>query len=313
MSKVEMVRERLIMRIILLILLLASCSQFKTTEVVEPMKAPEGSLKVAVVNYEITGNKSVDRVVRKIESFMIQAKNAGAKILLVPELVTLDLFPTNPPDNQVQSLIESVAGEHSTYETRLSAYAKKHDIMLVGASSFVKKGKKFVNRAYIIYPDGKLKYQDKNYPTPWEVEHNVKKTSQLTKFEFENFKFVVLICHDAEFPKLSHKLSRIRPEVIFVPSQTDDDYGLERVKRTSQARAVEHMAYVVMTGTSSVAGAPWHTYQGQNFLMTPQNKYFTEPKNSGKKEVVSIFALDLEALKKARADKKQIYPARDEK
>lgn len=308
-----MVRENTFMRMILLALFLVSCSQLKTTEVEQSAKAPEGSVKVAVVNYQITGNKSIDRVVRKIESFMIQAKNAGAKILLVPELVTLDLFPSNPPDNQVQNLISSVAEQQSSYETRLSAYAKKHEIMLIGASSFVKRGKKFINRAYVIYPDGKVKYQDKNYPTPWEVEHKVKKTSHLKTFEFEDFNFVVLICHDAEFPKLSRKLSRIKPEVIFVPSQTDDDYGLARVKRTSQARAVEHMALVVMTGTSSVDGAPWHTYQGQNFLMTPQNKYFAEPRSSGKKEVVSIFALDLVALKKARADKKQIYPARDER
>lgn len=99
-----------------------------------------------------------------------------------------------------------------------------------------------------------------------------------------------------------------------MPSQTDDLYGLNRVKITSFARAVEQMSYVVMTGTSGDQDAPWHSYVGQNFLFTPQNKYFPKFNHEGpfNSEGLSLFTIDLEHLRVARKDSKQVYPARDE-
>ena len=188
--------------------------------------------------------------------------------------------------------------------------------MIVGAKHYVMRADRKVlnkvNRAYIVRPDGKLEHQDKIFPTPWEVKQGVKGGNKgIKKFQNEKFTFIVLTCHDAEFPNLSHKIAKLKPEVIFVPSMTDDLNGLRRVKRTSQARAVEQMSYVAMTGASSLRGAKWHTYQGRNFLFTPQNKYFSEPSASSLEESMSLFYIDIPRLRKARADKSQVYPVRD--
>ena len=143
------------------------------------------------------------------------------------------------------------------------------------------------------------------------MKQGVVGAEDIKKFNYEGFSFVVLTCHDAEFASLSQRIAKLKPEVIFVPSMTDDLNGLQRVKRTSQARAVEQMAYVAMTGTSSKAGAKWHTYQGKSFLFTPQNKYFIEPKSGGLEESLKMFYLDIPRLREARADKSQVYPVRD--
>ena len=58
-------------------------------------------------------------------------------------------------------------------------------------------------------------------------------------FKTEDFSFVILICHDSEFPQLSTKLLELKPQVIFVPSQTDGEFGRERVRATSRARAID--------------------------------------------------------------------------
>lgn len=298
------------MKYLLIIGLLISCAH---QEASRKVKTFEGHY-IASVNLKLTGEKDLKDLTQRMESWVKLAKERNAKIILFPELVTLDFFPHNPPDHQVASLIQAVAGQTSLFEKRLQAMAKTHDILIVGASTFKKRGKsRIYNRAYIVFPDGKLKYQDKNFPTPWEKRHGISKNKNIKTFKYADFKFVVLTCHDAEFPSLSKKLTRIKPDIIFVPSQTDSEFGFERVKRTSQARAVEHMSYVLMTGTAGDAQAPWHSYVGRNLLLTPQNKYFTEPEGSDHKEQLSLFAVDIEQLRLARKDKGQVYPARDDR
>lgn len=297
------------MKFLILLILFVSCAAPVTKEAPKDFKGPF----VGVVNLKVDGQGDLKSLMNKLESWVKIAKNAGAEIVLFPELVTLELFPVNPPDSQIPNLIRAVADQRTLFEKRLTALAKNHEVLIVGASTYVKNGsKRFFNRSYIAYPDGKLKYQDKNYPTPWEKKFNVSKTRNIRTFKYKDFKFVVLTCHDAEFPAISKKLTRIKPEVIFVPSMTDSIHGLNRVSRTSQARAIEHMSYVFMTGTSNDDKAAWHTYKGKNFLFTPQNKYFNEPGSSGFKEELTVYALDLAVLRESRADKSQVYPARDE-
>lgn len=275
-------------------------------------KAPQVGIPIAVVNLKISGAGTIDSLTTRIGEFASEAQKKGARVVLFPELPTLDLLSVNPADEDVKNELISMAKTQKEYEARLIEIAKKYQVMIVGANHYVLTGKSsFKNRAYIVKANGELSYQDKIYPTPWEVRQGVKSFKKIKTFKTEEFSFVVLTCHDAEFPDLSVRLSKIKPEVVFVPSMTDDLNGLSRVKRTSQARAIEHMAYVLMTGASSEKKAKWHTYQGRSFLFTPHNKYFKEPQGGDLDEQLKIFYLDLPSLRKARGDRKQVYPARD--
>lgn len=295
------------MKILLILLFgLISCTQVKTKALSHGQHK-----KIAALNYKIKAGKSWEDFANHLDYLISQASQLNAEYLLLPELITLDLFPVNPEDNEIPKSLEELAKLQPQYEQLLVDLSQKYKQTIIGASSIVKIKGKLLNRAYYI-SDSTLFYQDKIYPTPWETKYGIQKGEKLKTFDRGDHRFVILICHDAEFPILSRELTRIKPEIIFVPSQTDDELGLQRVKRTSQARSVEHMSYVAMTGTSGVDEAPWHTYRGRNYLFTPQNKYFIEPNSGGDLEEWTVFEYDLEKLKKARSDATQIYPARDE-
>jgi predicted amidohydrolase len=271
------------------------------------------SVKVAVVNFRVEGGRDFDSHIKKIKKFAEMSHHQGASYLLLPELIIFDLLPKIPQDKKIKDHLDELSLLGEDYARRLSEISLKYRINIIGASIVVKKKNQYINQAFYINESGLIQYQDKMQPTPWEVRNGFVGTKKLNVFKTNKFSFAILICHDSEFPTISSMLVNRAPEVIFVPSQTDDIHGLKRVKYTSAARAVEHMSYVIMTGTSGDKDAPWHSYVGQNFLFTPQNKYFEDAEKSGEmnREELSIFELDFEQIRTSRLDSKQVYPARD--
>jgi predicted amidohydrolase len=298
-----------------LIFSLSSCSLKPSVVEVDlnSSSALPSTTTVAVVNFEIRGGQDLKSHATRIRDFAKKSKSQGAAYLVLPELTVFDLMAVKPAEDQTKDELIKLARLSGEYQNALIKVAKEFDLNIVGASTVIKSGQGFLNRAYFIEPSGKLHYQDKLKPTPWEFEHGFMGVSKVRHFETKDFRFVILICHDAEFPSISVAISEFKPDVIFVPSMTDDVYGLSRVKITSEARSIEHMAYVIMTGVSSLPKAPWHAYEGKNYFFVPQNKYFENPKKSpsARSETLSFFSLDVAQLRKARADKKQIYPIRD--
>lgn len=286
-----------------------------TTPVQKNTSAPpvesEG-VRVASLNYRIEGGKDLHDMINHLEPFFAEASKNQAKYILIPELIVLDLFSTNPGDNEVPHELEKAAKLGEEYLLGLKNLSRKYALSVIGASFIVKEKDHYKNRAVYISPKQEVFFQDKVQPTPWEIRYGFKGAASIKTFKSPDFDFAILICHDAEFPEISTSLIFRRPEVIFVPSQTDDLSGLNRVFYTSGARAIEHMAYVLMTGTSSVPEAPWHSYQGRNVLFKPQNKYFSlGHEQSGLNEELSYYNFNIAKLRTARKDLKQVYPARD--
>lgn len=276
------------------------------------MGAPVEGVRVASLNYKIEGGKTLKDMTQHLERFISEAAANKATYILLPELIVLDLFSVNPSEEEVKKELVLVADLSEKYLLQLKELSAKYKINILGASFIVRKGNHFINRAVYIKPNLEVAFQDKVHPTPWEIRYGFKGAGSIKSFQGQDFNFSILICHDAEFPEISASLVFKRPEVLFVPSQTDDIAGRNRVKFTSSARAIEHMAHVVMTGTSGLENAPWHSYQGMNFLFQPQNKYFPEGIiHSNENEELSYYDLDITKLRAARRDLKQIYPARD--
>jgi predicted amidohydrolase len=293
------------MRILALFFFIISCSHNT------PVKIENADLRVGVINYKITGNQSIAQILEKLEMWATKAKSEQVEFLLIPELITLDFFPVKPKDENIPNHLMDLAKEAEAFELGLRVIAEKTNITLIGASTIVLKDNKLLNRGYVVTPNS-FEFQDKNYPTPWESRYKIQKSKGIKVFKNDKFKFVMLICHDAEFASISHELSKVKPDIIFVPSQTDTTHGLERVKRTSAARAIEHMSYVFMTGTTGNEKAPWHSYVGRNYFFSPQNKYFQDLPESSLREELTVFAVSLQSLRQSRLDPMQIYPARDE-
>ncbi len=305
------------MKTLLLFLLLAnsfSCTSFKPGTHDSDLKQNVG-IKIAVVNFQVAGGQSFSQHMAHIELIAQKASAENASYLLLPELTVFDLMPVNFEADKTHQELVKLAALAPRYQESLVDIGKKYKLNLIGASMVVKENNYFLNRALFINTEGNVQIQDKLRPTPWEASFKFKGASGVKFFTAPEFSFVILTCHDAEFPDISSGLVSAAPQVIFVPSMTDDQSGLNRVKLTASARAVEHMAYVLMTGTSGLSDAPWHAYLGQNHLFLPQNKYFkgmdspVGPSN----ETLTFYYLDLTKLRAARLDTKQVYPARDMK
>jgi predicted amidohydrolase len=270
-------------------------------------------VRVGVVNLLVKGGSSLEEHLARIDELAARAVKGRAQFLLLPELTVFDLLPVNPPSSEVAGELAALASLEQEYRTGLGAIARRRGLYLIGASAVARAGGELRNRAYLMTPDGGVRTQDKLYPTPWERKYGFTGGPAVELFLEGGVSLVILVCHDAEFPDISRGLAPLKPEVIFVPSMTDDLHGLERVRVTSAARAVEHMSYVVMTGTAGATGAPWHSYLGQNYLFVPKNKFFPSGESSGAstQETLSVFTLDLRTLRKARQEADQVYPARD--
>lgn len=270
------------------------------------------SILVAVSRYQIEGGQTLENFYLKLNKDINFAKKNGAAYLLIPELVNLDLFPKNPKD--VPKAIKKGVELSGSIENFLETKAKEERLTIIGASQYVDVAGKVKNRGYVFGPEGKLGDQDKIYPTPWERKFQIfpKGDKEIKLFKTADFSFVILICHDAEFPDISSSLRKIKPEVVFVPYQADSLEGRNRVAYTARARSIEHMSYTIAGGATSKEGAKWHTYQGGAHLFSPQNKYFPVGGQSlnGPGDP-AIFSLNIERLRKSRSDPKQVYPARD--
>ncbi len=271
------------------------------------------SLKISVVPYKIIGAQSFDVLQANIEKIATDTAQSGAELLVLPELMSFDLLPGLDGEALKQQLKQDAA-HFDRYSLLISNLARQHKIAILGGSFQRVVDNKIYNTAIFAHSDGTVILQDKLFLTPWERQQGWSDGEVLKVIEYKGIRLVILTCHDAEFPLISERIAKVRPELILVPSMTDDQTGHARVLRTSMARAIEHMSYVVVVGTTSLAGAPWHTYYGNAAILTPQSYYFRNMEKHAEvgADRASIFELDFSALASARSSQTQVYPARDQ-
>jgi predicted amidohydrolase len=115
----------------------------------------------------------------------------------------------------------------------------------------------FVNRVFVVGPNGLAGYQDKYFMTRFEDEEWGISSGQkkLSVFETNWGKFGIQTCYDVEFGIGSKLLSEAGVEVIFAPSCTETLKGATRVHVGARARAMENQCYVVVSQT--VGDALW--------------------------------------------------------
>ncbi|OQW46938.1 MAG: hypothetical protein A4S09_03255 [Proteobacteria bacterium SG_bin7] len=272
-------------------------------------------MKIAAVQFEITGNKKYPDFIAQFESHIIEAKKNNAELVLFPELITVDLMPH--VEGQETEILKSIADSVTPkFFSRVQELAKKHEVAILGGTSPRFLNNKIVNTAILAFADGKTIYQDKIFPTPDEVIWGWQGGSTLKVFNAPWGKTAILICYDCEFPKLSDIIAKEKPEVILVPSMTGSEQGFHRVRWTAQARAIEHFAYVVHTGTVMTRkdAPPGHwLHYGQASFLGPQEAALTKITVEGEKLKPSIIydTLDFSALRAGR-EKAGIYPAREQ-
>lgn len=290
----------------------ALCSRVFSTEPSRPTGVKKmDSLKVAAVQFPLGEKRTEAQFFEKVSSFIDEAQRNGAQMVVFPELVTTEMVDWKGADGPQ---LQRIAAEFTPrYIQWLQLQAQRRGISILGGTTPRVVDGKIFNVAILALSDGKVVLQDKLFLTPDEKQWAWSPGTQLQVFEAPWGKTAITTCFDCEFPIVSQMLAKARPDVILVPSWTSSEAGLNRVDWTAKARAVEHYAFVVKTGTVP-NGTSDQPHFGKAAIVTPQEPGFAVHPVEGKLNEASIVYgnLDLKLLRERR-DKAGFYPVGEQR
>lgn len=219
-------------------------------------------IRIASAQYTPSYLNSWEDYVRKITSWVSNAINDKADLLLFPEYASLELLslfpnilsaPYHTQFTQLNTLLEQYLDLYATL-------AKEYSVTIIPGTFPVQEvtsnSTLFKNRAFVISPEGVIGSQDKLMMTRFESEDwIITAGSDYSVIHTDFGKLGIAICYDSEFPAIANKLIDLGAEIILVPSCTDSIAGYNRVKISCQARALESQCLVVQSAL--IGEAPW--------------------------------------------------------
>jgi len=210
------------------------------------------------------------------------------------DLVVLpEMFTTGFCTEKLQ-LAETMEGE--TVRT-LKNWAIKFKIAITG-SFIASENEKIYNRAFFVFPSGKIETADKRhlFTLGGEHEHFSAGDKRLI-VNYEGFNILVLVCYDVRFPVWSRNVNNEYDLLIYVanfPQRRIIDWDI-----LLQARAIENQAYVCGVNRVGLDGLGID-YDGHSALLDfkakPLLKFF-EDKTSIQTAEIKIEPLEQYRLK----------------
>jgi predicted amidohydrolase len=239
-------------------------------------------VKIAAAQYDIGFLENWETYRQKIERWVGEAAEQGAKILLFPEYGSMELASLFGQE-VYSSLSKQLAAMQSLLDGYIELYkglAQMHQCYIQSGTFPVRiEDEIYRNRAYLFMPNGEFDYQDKLMMTRFENEQwLINRGLELKCFDTEYGRIAINICYDSEFPLLARKQVEAGANLILVPSCTDTLAGYHRVRIGCQARALENQCYVVQSPT--VGLAPWSEAVDVNIgaaaIYTPVDRGFPD-------------------------------------
>ena len=223
--------------------------------------------------------KSLKSWAALVEKKIIEAKESGAEILLMPEYAAEQWLHFAPPGLKPVEQPAWMAQHTPDALSLLKNLVLKHRILLISGSfpaSFPGRTPPLANRAHIFFPDGTILTQDKLCLTPREKNPEGWQLSpgdDLNIFAWQGYRLCVLICLDIELPALSSKLAAEKVDMVFVPSMTKKLAGYHRVFDCAKARAIELQAAVAVVGVTGCAPGREANISGASFFLPCEEKF----------------------------------------
>lgn len=205
-------------------------------------------VRIGVVQWQMRNTATLEAMFDQIEFFIDAVSGYKSDFILFPELFNAPLM------EQYNHLSESDAIRELSkfteeFRNRFQSMAVSYNINIICGSMPHYIDEKLYNISYLCRRDGTWDFQHKLHITPNEASYwGMTGGDELKVFETDRGKIGILICYDSEFPELSRLLADQGMEILFVPFLTDTQTGYNRVRRCSQARAVENECYVAIAG-----------------------------------------------------------------
>jgi predicted amidohydrolase/GNAT superfamily N-acetyltransferase len=205
-------------------------------------------VRIGVVQWQMRNTANVDAMFDQIEFFVDAVSGYKSDFILFPELFNAPLMESYNHLSESDA-IRQLATFTEEFRNRFMNLAVAYNINIICGSMPYYVEEKLYNISYLCRRDGTWDEQKKLHITPNESTYwGMTGGETLNVFETDRGKIGILICYDSEFPELSRLLADQGMEILFVPFLTDTQTGYNRVRRCSQARAVENECYVAIAG-----------------------------------------------------------------
>lgn len=212
-------------------------------------------LKVAAAQYSLIPHNSLEDFKINVEKWVKEASSNGARLLVFPEYGSIELVSllTEEVQKNLALQLKEIQSFRDDFIQLYVELAKKYDVYIVAPSfPWLETPDYFINRAFLINPNGLYGYQDKQMMTRFEDEEwkvSTPKEKVLNTFDVDGVKVGISICFDVEFPDFARELAMEGVKVLVAPSCTEGVSGMNRVHVGARARALENQFYVVVSQT----------------------------------------------------------------
>jgi predicted amidohydrolase/ribosomal protein S18 acetylase RimI-like enzyme len=209
---------------------------------------PSRRVRICAVQYQMRRVVNFAEFAKQCEYFVDVASDYKCDFILFPELFTLQLLSFIKADDPGRA-VRKLAATTPEYITLFSRLALRHNINIVGGSTFALEDDHLYNVAYLFHRNGHIDRQYKLHITPnerrwWGVEPG----NTFHVFDTDKGKVSIQICYDVEFPELGRLAAEQGAEIFFVPFCTDERYSYLRVRYCAHARCIENHVYVALAG-----------------------------------------------------------------
>ena len=191
-------------------------------------KIPERNVKIATT-YMIpckSPEKNLDMMINLIDN----AGKDNPDVILLSE----NLYESRT-GLKVDEIAQPVPGDLTD---KIGEYAKKYNTYVIWSMN-EKDGDVIYNTAVIVGRDGKVcgKYRKTHLPLT-EAEMGVSQGNIYDIFELDFGRIGILICYDQMFPENARILSRMGAEIIFIPTQGEDEVLQRTIARANGVHVV---------------------------------------------------------------------------
>ena len=214
-------------------------------------------MKIAVAKYPIGAPADFAAFADKQSRWLREAADAGARIAVLPEYLSLELGATFDVSvrDELHASLAAIQRHRADWIALFSGLARATGLHVVAGTFLLDVGQgRYRNRADLFSPEGPHRWQDKLQLTGFEKKTGVIEGGDALKvFEIDGLRVGIPICYDIEFPLPVRAQCEAGARVLLVPSCTDTTAGATRVRVGCLARALENRCFVAQAVTAGEA------------------------------------------------------------
>ncbi|MFP4470129.1 MAG: GNAT family N-acetyltransferase [Bacteroidales bacterium] len=267
------------------------------------INAPQPVVRLGLVQWQMRHFPAFDNLIEQSEFFIDAVSGYQADFILFPEFFNAPLMAKYNHLGEAEA-IRKLAAYTEELRRRFVEFSISYNVNIItGSMPYLEEGKLY-NISYLCRRDGSWDSFKKIHITPNEIETwGMSGGDEIRVFDTDSGKVGIAICYDVEFPELIRIYAEQGLQILFVPFLTDTQNGYSRVRRCSQARAIENECYVALAGC--VGNLPrvnnMDIQYAQSAVFTPSD--FAFPTNAIKSEATPntemtlIVDVDLNLLK----------------